>query len=89
MAGPSLFWRVFAVNAALLGAIALLLLFSPVEIDAPIETTQALIVLGGLVITVAANAILLSRTVAPLERLAQTMDNVDLLRPRQRLPVGR
>ena len=53
MAGsPSLFWRVFAVNAGLLGAIALLLLFSPVEINAPIRATQALIVLGGLVITV-------------------------------------
>jgi two-component system sensor histidine kinase UhpB len=89
MAAPSLFWRVFAVNAGLLGGIALLLLFSPVEIDAPIKTTQALIVLGGLVITVAVNAILLSRTVAPLERLARSMDNVDLLRPRQRLPVGR
>jgi two-component system sensor histidine kinase UhpB len=90
MAGsPSLFWRVFAVNAGLLGAIAILLLFSPVEINAPIKATEALIVLGGLVITVAANAILLSRAVAPLERLAQRMDTVDLLRPGQRLPVGR
>jgi two-component system sensor histidine kinase UhpB len=90
MAGsPSLFWRVFAVNAGLLGAIALLLLFSPVEINAPIKATEALIVLGGLVITVAVNAILLSRAVAPLERLAQRMDTVDLLRPGQRLPVGR
>jgi two-component system, NarL family, sensor histidine kinase UhpB len=90
MAGqPSLFWRVFAVNAALLTAIALLLLFSPVEIQAPITAAQALIVLGGLAVGVAANAILLSRTVAPLERLARSMDSVDLLRPRQRLPVSR
>jgi two-component system, NarL family, sensor histidine kinase UhpB len=86
---PSLFWRVFAVNAGVLGAIALLLLFSPVEIDAPIKATQALIILAGLGITVAANAILLRRAVAPLERLAQRMDAVDLLRPGQRLPVGR
>jgi two-component system, NarL family, sensor histidine kinase UhpB len=90
MAGPSsLFWRVFTVNAGLLGAVALLLLFSPVEIHAPITAAQALIVLGGLVIGVAANAILLSRMVAPLARLARSMDGVDLLRPRQRLPVGR
>jgi two-component system, NarL family, sensor histidine kinase UhpB len=86
---PSLFWRVFAVNAGVLGAIALLLLFSPVEIDAPIKATQALIILVGLGITVAANAILLRRAVAPLERLAQRMDAVDLLRPGQRLPVDR
>jgi two-component system, NarL family, sensor histidine kinase UhpB len=85
----SLFWRVFAVNAGLLGVIAVLLLLSPVEIDAPIKATQALIVLGGLVITVAANAVLLRRAIAPLERLARRMDSVDLLRPGQRVPVGR
>ena len=85
----SLFWRVFAVNAGLLGAIALLLLFSPVEIDAPIKPVQALLVVGGLVITVIANALLLRRVVAPLERLAERMETVDLLRPGQRLPVSR
>src|SRR5918998_4185358 len=85
----SLYWRVFAVNAGLLGAVALLLLFSPVEIDAPIKPTQALIVVGGLVITVIANALLLRRVVAPLERLARRMGTVDLLRPGQRLAVGR
>jgi two-component system sensor histidine kinase UhpB len=85
----SLFWRVFAVNAGLLGTIALLLLFSPVEIDAPIKTTQALIVAGGLVITVIANALLLRPVVAPLERLARRMETVDLLRPGPRLSVSR
>jgi two-component system, NarL family, sensor histidine kinase UhpB len=85
----SLFWRVFSVNAGLLGAIAALLLFSPVEIDAPIKPTQAVIIVGGLVITVIANAVLLRRVVAPLERLAHRMETVDLLRPGQRLPVER
>jgi two-component system sensor histidine kinase UhpB len=85
----SLFWRVFAVNAGLLGAIALLLLFSPIEIDAPIKPTQALIVVGGLAITVIANALLLRPVVAPLEQLAERMETVDLLRPGQRLPVSR
>ena len=85
----SLFWRVFAVNAGLLGAVALLLLLSPVEIDAPITPLQALIIVSGLVITVIANAVLLRRVVAPLERLAQRMESVDLLRPGQRLPVHR
>ena len=85
----SLFWRVFAVNAGLLGTIALLLLVTPIEIDAPIEPTQALIVAGGLVITLIANALLLRPVVAPLERLARRMETVDLLRPGQRLPVSR
>ena len=85
----SLFWRVFAVNAGLLGGIALLLLLSPVEIDAPIKARQALIVVGVLVITLATNAVLLRDAFAPLERLARRMDTVELLRPGQRLPVGR
>jgi two-component system sensor histidine kinase UhpB len=85
----SLFWRVFAVNAGLLGVLAALLLFSPVEIHAPIRPTQALTVVGALVVTLVANAILLRRALAPLERLAQRMEMVDLLRPGQRLQVLR
>jgi two-component system, NarL family, sensor histidine kinase UhpB len=85
----SLFWRVFAVNAGLLSAVALLLLLSPVEIDASITPVQALIIVSGLVITLIANALLLRRVVAPMERLAQRMESVDLLRPGQRLPVDR
>jgi two-component system sensor histidine kinase UhpB len=84
-----LFWHVFAVNAGLLGLIALLLLVSPVEISAPIARTQAVIVVAGLVITVVVNAVLLRRAVAPLERLAQRMETVDLLQPGERLPVSR
>src|SRR5687767_14502435 len=85
----SVFWRVFAVNAGVLGVLAALLLFSPVEIDAPIKPIQALIVVLGLVGTLAANAYLLRRALAPLERLAQRMETVDLLRPGQRLQVLR
>jgi two-component system sensor histidine kinase UhpB len=85
----SVFWRVFAVNAGLLSVLAALFLFSPVEIDAPIKPIQALIVVLGLVGTLAANAYLLRRALAPLERLAQRMETVDLLRPGQRLQVLR
>jgi two-component system, NarL family, sensor histidine kinase UhpB len=84
-----LFWRIFAVNAGLLALIALLLVVTPVTIQAPPTLTEVLIIVGGLAVTVAANALLLRRAVAPLVRLAQRMDTVDLLRPGQRLPVGR
>ncbi len=84
-----LFWRVFAVNAGLLVLIAILLIVTPVEISAPIELAQALLIVGVLAVTVAANAFLLRRLVAPLERLARRMDMVDLLRPGQRLQVAR
>jgi two-component system sensor histidine kinase UhpB len=85
----SVFWRVFAVNAGLLGVLAALLLFSPVEIDAPIRPVQALIIVVGLILTLVANAYLLKRALTPLERLAQRMETVDLLRPGQRLQVLR
>ena len=50
----SLFWRVFGINAGLLLVATLLLLFSPVEIDAPIKPFQAAIVVGGLIALVVA-----------------------------------
>ena len=84
-----LFWRIFAVNAGLLALIALLLVVTPVTIHAPPTLTEVLLIVAGLAITVAANALLLRRAVAPLVRLAQRMDTVDLLRPGQRLRVGR
>jgi two-component system sensor histidine kinase UhpB len=83
------FWRIFAVNASLLALIALLLVVTPVTIHAPPTLTEVLVIVAGLAVTVAANALLLRRAVAPLERLAQRMDTVDLLRPGQRLQVGR
>jgi two-component system, NarL family, sensor histidine kinase UhpB len=83
----SLFWRVFAVNAGLLAAIAVLLIVTPVTISAPIKLEQALIVVGGLAITLAANLLLLRRSVAPLGQLARRMETVDLLRRGQRLDV--
>jgi two-component system sensor histidine kinase UhpB len=84
-----LFWRVFAVNGGLLVAIAILLIVTPVQISAPIKLEQALIIVIGLAITLAANAFLLRQTVAPLGRLARRMDTVDLLRRGQRIDVQR
>ena len=82
-----LFWRLFAVNAVILVLIAILLIASPVTISAPIHLAEAAIVLAGLMVTLAANFVLLRRALAPLDRLAERMEIVDLLRPGQRLPV--
>ena len=85
----SFYWRVFAVNVGLLGLAAVLLIVTPVTISAPIKLEQALIVGASLVVILAANAWLLRRAVTPLERLAQRMETVDLLRRGQRLEVNR
>jgi two-component system sensor histidine kinase UhpB len=84
-----LFWRVFAVNAGLLAVLAILLIVTPVTISAPIKLEQALIVVVGLAIALAADALLLQRVVAPLGQLARRMETVDLLRRGQRLEVRR
>ena len=84
-----LYWRVFAVNAALLTAIAVVLVAAPITISTPILLTEVIGVLAGLVVTIAVNALLLRHAFAPLARLGQRMDTVDLLRPGQRLPVSR
>jgi two-component system sensor histidine kinase UhpB len=84
-----LFWRIFALNVALLTTVAVLLLATPVTISAPIALTEALVVLAGLVVTIGVNAVLLRRAFAPLGRLVQRMEMVDLLRPEQRLAVVR
>jgi two-component system, NarL family, sensor histidine kinase UhpB len=89
MRSVPLFWRVFAVNAGLLAAVALLLILTPLTVSTPIALAEAGEILGGLAITLVANALLLRRAVTPLERLARRMDAVDLLRPGQRLPAGR
>src|SRR5581483_9049757 len=83
------YWRVFAVNVGLLGVVAVLLVVTPVTISAPIKLEQALIVGVGLVVALAADAWLLRRAITPLERLAQRMETVDLLRRGQRLEVRR
>jgi two-component system sensor histidine kinase UhpB len=82
-----LFWRLFAINAVILVLIAILLIASPVTISAPIHLAEAAIVLAGLMVTLAANFVLLRRALAPLDRLAERMEIVDLLRPGQRLPA--
>ncbi len=80
-----LFWRVFGINAALLLVATLLLLFSPVEVDAPIKPYQAAILVSGLVVMLVADLVLLWPSFAPLERLTRRMHHVDLLRPGQRI----
>jgi len=82
-----LFWRLFAFNASILVLIAVLLIVSPVTISAPIHLTEAAIVWAGLIVTLAANFVLLRRALVPLDRLAERMESVDLRRPGQRLPA--
>ncbi|MFD3357804.1 HAMP domain-containing sensor histidine kinase [Streptomyces fradiae] len=83
----SLFWRIFGLNAVVLGAATALLLWAPVTVSVPVLLTEAVILVAGLGVMLVANAALLRVGLAPLERLTREMATVDLLRPGQRLPV--
>ncbi|MFJ9800452.1 HAMP domain-containing sensor histidine kinase [Streptomyces wuyuanensis] len=87
MTPVSLYWRIFGLNAVVLGAATALLLWAPVTVSVPVLLTEAVILVGGLAVMLVANAALLRVGLAPLGRLTRLMTTVDLLRPGQRLPV--
>jgi two-component system sensor histidine kinase UhpB len=80
-----LYTRVFAVNAFILTAAFLLLVFTPFELSSHTTTAQFLILGAGLFVMLAANALLLRLSLAPLRRLTELMTTADLLRPGARL----
>jgi two-component system sensor histidine kinase UhpB len=80
-----LYARVFAVNAAILVLAVSLLAFTPASIDETTTSTQFLILAAGLAVMLAANALLLRLSLAPLRRLTDLMKTTDLLRPGARL----
>jgi two-component system sensor histidine kinase UhpB len=83
----SLFTRVVLANAAVLTAVTLLLLFSPIEINAPVTSTQAVILVVGFVVSLAVSILLVRRVVAPVRRLADTMRSVEPLEPGRRVVI--
>jgi two-component system, NarL family, sensor histidine kinase UhpB len=81
----SLLWWVFFATGAVLVVALLLLTFSPIEIDAPIETGQFALLLIGFVVLLVLNLVLLRRVLSPLFRLTEVMSSVDPDRPGRRL----
>jgi two-component system sensor histidine kinase UhpB len=83
-----LVWRIFAINAALLLAATLLLLLARDRLHASLAYVEGLDVAIALAVMLVANFLLLRQTLRPVERLAERMHTVDLLRPGQRLAEG-
>jgi two-component system sensor histidine kinase UhpB len=84
--GVSLFWRVCLINGAVFAAGTAVLAASPATVSAPVLATEAVVLAVGLGAMLLANGVLLRATLAPLDRLRYLMEDVDLLRPGQRLP---
>lgn len=84
--GLPLFWRVCLTNGAVFIIGTAILAASPATVSSPVVVTEALVLGVGLTVILLTNALLLRSTLAPLDRVTQLMDRVDLLRPGQRLP---
>lgn len=86
----SLLWQLFATNAAVLIVAAVVLVAAPVSISHNPHLTEVLAVAAGLAAMLAADFVLLRRTLTPLLQLAEVMGSIDLRRPGRRLaePVG-
>ena len=85
----SLFWRVFALNVALLFGAVLVLVLSPATVSFPVALTEALILVAGVGALTVFNFLLLRRVFEPLRRLTVFMRDVDPLRPGGRVPIGK
>ncbi|WP_258314544.1 sensor histidine kinase [Streptomyces sp. Act143] len=83
----SLFWRIFSLNAAGL-VVAAALLLGPVTVSTPVTPAEAVVVVVGLALLLAANALVLRIGLAPLRRLGHAMAAADLLRPGARAAVA-
>lgn len=80
-----LFWRVFILNAVVLLAAVVTFALSPATVSSPLLPTELVVLVVGLVVMLATNAVLLRMGLAPVERLMRTMETADLLRPGARL----
>lgn len=76
----ALFWRLFVINGLLFAVGTLVLAFSPATVSSPLLLTEVPILIVGLALILAANALLVRGSLAPLDALARVMERVDLIR---------
>jgi len=84
----SLYWRIFAINAALLGAATFALAVSPATVSSDLLLREVLILAVGVALVLVLNLVLVRRTLDPLERLTALMHRVDLAAPGARLALA-
>jgi two-component system, NarL family, sensor histidine kinase UhpB len=82
-----LFWRVFLANAAILLAGILALALTPLKVGEHATLRQIIDLLAGLALMIVVNWLILRPLFRPLERLAGRMEEADVLRGGQRLPI--
>ena len=84
----SLARRVVLLNSTVLLIACLALALGPATVSTPVHPRELLVLLVGVVATMAANLLLVRRAFAPLQRLTVLMHTVDPLAPGTRLQTG-
>lgn len=82
----ALFRRIVLINGLVFATGLTVLALSPATVSSPVLLTELPILAAGLALMLAANALLLRRSLAPLAALTTLMERVDLLRPSVRVP---
>jgi two-component system, NarL family, sensor histidine kinase UhpB len=82
-----LFWRVFLANAAILLAGIIVLVLTPLHVSKYTTVDEIIVLFGGLALMIVANWLILRPLFRPLERLAGRMEEADVLRGGQRVPI--
>jgi two-component system, NarL family, sensor histidine kinase UhpB len=85
----SLFWRVFAINAAVLVAAVATLALSPATVSSRVNTGELAVLALGVTGVLAVNLLALRRVFGPLERLTALMRRIDPLEPGRRIELAR
>lgn len=88
VARVSLLTRIFLLNAAIFAIAGLALALSPATVSAEIAVREAVVLAAVLIAILIVNLFALRRAFAPLRRLAELMETVDLVRPGRRIPVA-
>src|SRR5438552_3594418 len=82
-----LFWRVFLANAAILLAGILVLAFTPLRVGKHATLREVIDLFVGLALMIVVNWLILRPLFRPLERLSGRMEEADVLRAGQRVPI--
>lgn len=81
-----LYWTVCLINGGVFAGATAVLVVSPATVSAEVTPRELVVLTAGLVVILLANAKLVRRTLAPLDRLNQLMEQFDAQRPEDRLP---
>lgn len=81
----ALFRRIVLINGLVFTIGTLVLAVSPASVSSRVQLTEIPVLTVGLAVILTANALLLRRSLAPIDALTSVMSRVDLLRPTDRL----